>query len=372
MKTSGNRLQKKTKRKSKCKRLLSGILCAALTITAFSGSPFAQPKQAEAKEVTLSNPRIVPDSSMEAGQKVTWDCIWFGSYPQAEVVPSSEDYTALNKNLLQKGDIVIGNEKYRRIKKDDATSSSENYNWKNATDYHYFKYQPIKWRVLSVDGSEAFLLADKALDNRRYHTKYEDVTWEGCTMRSWLNGYGASANIQNKDYSSNNFLDTAFGTSVQSAIKETAVENKDNLSYGTDGGNDTRDKVFLLSESEVYTDAANKYGFVSDYSTYDEARRSKSSVFAKAMGTYSSTSGGDVGNCVWWLRSPGDFSYYATILDIGGWVYRSYNHVYNCYDGMRPALNLNLNASSDALSSNLWSYAGTVCSDGTVEENGKV
>lgn len=36
-------------------------------------------------ETTLQNPRIVKDSSMDAGQKVTWDCVWFGSYPQSEV-----------------------------------------------------------------------------------------------------------------------------------------------------------------------------------------------------------------------------------------------------------------------------------------------
>lgn len=397
MKTSGNKLQKRTKRKNKCKRLLSGILCAALTITAFSGSYFAQPKQAEAKEATLSDPRIVPDSSMKAGQKVTWDCVWFGSYPQAEVVPSSEAYTALDKKLLQKGDlivnhmlyltlqgatgwdergdIVIGNEKYKRIKKDDATYSSTStsyYNWKNATDYHYFKYQPIKWRVLSVDGSEAMLLADRALDDKQYQTVAENITWDGCTMRSWLNGYSASANIQNQDYSSNNFLDTAFGISAQSVIKETVVENKDNLSSGTDGGNDTRDKVFLLSESEVYTDVAKKHGFVSNNIIYDEARRAKSSVFAKAMGIWSNISDDYVGNCWWWLRSPGATSAYATNGDDGGRVLRSYNHVNTTHPGMRPALNLNLNASSDALSSNLWSYAGTVCSDGTVEESGGV
>ena len=49
-------------------------------------------------ETTLQNPRIVKDSSMDAGQKVTWDCVWFGSYPQSEV--TAEDgaiYTKLKK-----------------------------------------------------------------------------------------------------------------------------------------------------------------------------------------------------------------------------------------------------------------------------------
>ena len=40
-----------------------------------------------------------------------------------------------------------------------------------------------------------------------------------------------------------------------------------------------------------------------------------------------------------------------------GWVYRYGSDVYNAFDGVRPALHLNLS------SSNLYSYAGTVCSD---------
>ena len=43
---------------------------------------------------TLSNPRIIADSSMQAGQKVTWDCVWFGAYPQSEVI-SGEIYNTL-------------------------------------------------------------------------------------------------------------------------------------------------------------------------------------------------------------------------------------------------------------------------------------
>lgn len=77
------------------------------------------------------------------------------------------------------GDIVIAGEKYRRIKESDATytlSFSAYYTWMDSTTYHYFKYQPVKWRVLSTDGQKAFLLADKALDDKRYHTSYTSVT----------------------------------------------------------------------------------------------------------------------------------------------------------------------------------------------------
>ncbi|OLR62713.1 hypothetical protein BHF69_08505 [Anaerostipes sp. 992a] len=329
---------------------------------------------------------------MDAGQKVTWDCIYFGSYPQAEVITSkmSENYTALSKSMLADGDLVvsdsiyasleaatgwdennditIGGRKYRRMKKADATygtsGSSVYYNWSDATSYHYFRYEAIKWRVLQKDGDQALLLSDRALDDQKYHLDHESVTWESSTIRSWLNGYGAGSNQNGVDYSSKNFLDSAFTASEQDFVATTKVENKDNLSCGTEGGNDTSDEVFLLSESQVYrTDTAVSYGFVKDSGIHDEGRRSKSSVYAKAMGTWSSISTANQGNCDWWLRSPGYYTYCATRVNSSGYVD---NVGYNVYDkdyGVRPALYLNLSSSQ-------WSYAGKVCSDGTENEVG--
>ena len=51
---------------------------------------------------------------------------------------------------------------------------------------------PVKWRVLSNANGQLFLLSDQNLDVFQYHTEKENVTWETSTMRSWLNGYGAS------------------------------------------------------------------------------------------------------------------------------------------------------------------------------------
>ena len=363
-----------------------------LPVTGIPGISFVPPKQTEVNGNILSNPRIVPDNSMRAGQKVTWDCIWFGNYPQAEVISSNSKYTALPESFLQTsdlirddglyqmlqlatewdghGDIVTGGNKYRRIKKEDATYTSTYftyYQWKSETEYHYFKYQPIKWRVLSVNGTEVFLLADNVLDNRQYHTKYEPVTWEGSIIRSWLDGYGASYNIQNNDFSRKNFINTAFGIPGQQVIKETFVENKNNLNYGTDGGNNTKDKIFLLSESEIYTDAAKLYGFVSGYDKEDKACGATSSVYAKAMGTCVCADVQDVNieNCWWWLRTPGKYNTNAVKVCPDGGI--SYD-VHMCHYGVRPALNLDFTRMQDAAFSHLWDYAGTVCSDGTYEE----
>lgn len=327
---------------------------------------------------TLQNPRIVKDSSMDAGQRVTWDCVWFGSYPQSEVTEKDGDIYNTLKNATgwdSNNDITIGNAKYRRLKKDDATdcsSLSGHYNWNYTyTTYHYFKYEPIKWRVLSVDGNDALLLADVALDDQRYNLTFESVTWATSGIRSWLNGYGASANKPKTDYSYKNFLNTAFSPEEKNAINTTNVINDNNISYGTAGGNTTSDKVFLLSESEVYhTDTAAKYGFIKNDYIYDEARRSRCSTYAYAMGIYRYDTTSESykkynGNIWWWLRSPGYGNYYgcgATGVDKYGGVSRDGKDVDNRRNGVRPALHLNL------LSSNLYSYAGTVSSADMAEK----
>ena len=319
----------------------------------------------------ISNPIIVKDSSMDAGQKVTWACVYFGSYPQSEVTSKDGSiYNAL-KNATgwdENNDITIGGTKYRRLKGEDATYYSSNeegqYDWNgNYKTYHYFKYEPIKWRVLNRNGNDALLLADVALDDQKYNINWGDVTWETSSIRSWLNGYGASVNQPGTDYSKKNFINSAFTSTQKNAIKTTSVVNNNNITYGTAGGNNTSDKVFLLSESEVYnTDTAAGYGFVKDYNTYDEARRSRCSTYAYAMGTWRNH---DTyaeytkynGNIWWWLRSPGHYSYYAAQVYNIGWVYRGGDNVDYYDDAVRPALHLNLS------STNLYSYAGTVCSD---------
>ena len=109
--------------------------------------------------------------------------------------------------------------------------------------------EPVKWRVLSNSDGKLFLLSDQNLDVFQYHTDWESVTWEKSTMRSWLNGYGASENTggdNGTDYTSDNFIGAAFSEKEQKAIADTTVVNDDNPTYGTEGGENTNDKIFLL------------------------------------------------------------------------------------------------------------------------------
>lgn len=189
-------------------------------------------------------------------------------------------------------------------------------------------------------------------------------------MRSWINGYKASENQPEIDYSNKNFIDTAFSTAQKNAIKTTKVENRNNIHYGSagQGGNDTSDKIFLLSEREVYnTDDAKKYGFVLDGEVYDEARRCKCSTYAYTMGTWRNIEDSECnGNALWFLRLPGGFCYgdVTAVYDFGrvnsGGTSIFFDH------SVRPAIHLDLSSIDTA---NI--YAGTVCSDGTVNEGKK-
>ena len=284
-------MKQQRKRIKKCIAILM-----TLEMVLSLGTGITLPRQAQAAGYGLSDP--VKDSN----GVTTWDCVYFGNYYQTN----------------------------------DTTKD------------------PIKWRVLSVDGDDAFLLADQNLDAKPYNTSYVDVTWETCTLRSWLNGYGASDNVEGTDYSSDNFLDTAFTAEERAAIRQTTVVNEDNPTYGTEGGNDTQDKVYLLSIAE----ASNaEYGFNSKLRTESKTRQAKNTVYAKSQGAWTSTSTEYEGNGDWWLRSPSDISSSASGVTDNGYG-GNYGYVYYANVAVRPALHLNLSSSP------LWSYAGTVSSEG--------
>ena len=99
----------------------------------------------------------------------------------------------------------------------------------------------------------------------------------------------------------------------------------------------TFDKVFLLSYREVVN---SEYGFSSDYSDYDTARRMTVSDYARSTGAYMDTDRSYYGCGDWWLRSPNDSDgYYARSVDSSG--YAGYNAPVSYDDfGVVPALNI--------------------------------
>lgn len=172
----------------------------------------------------------------------------------------------------------------------------------------------IEWLVLKNDGSKALLISKYALDCQQYNTSDRNVTWETCTLRKWLNGA---------------FFNNAFSVDEQKQILSTTVTPD----YSTDPGNNTKDRVFLLSIAE-----AEKY-FGSD-----STRQCQGTVYCYAQGAYKARNG----NCWWWLRSlssPHSFNFdnrYAFYVFSHGKVSREGSSADYDRIAVRPALWINL------------------------------
>ncbi len=176
----------------------------------------------------------------------------------------------------------------------------------------------IEWLVLDKQDSRILIVSNYALDCQRYNEEYEDVTWENCTLRSWLN---------------NDFYNTAFNEAEKQMILQTEVSPDENPSYDTDPGNSTIDNIFLLSITEA-----------EKYFSNDDARMCVPTAYAIAQGAYTSDSYkvGGKATCWCWLRSPGDDQRYAANVDDGGSVYYVGLNVSDVIGCVRPALWINL------------------------------
>ncbi len=109
----------------------------------------------------------------------------------------------------------------------------------NSTTGNFVTIGNCKWEVLDIRNNQVLLLKKTALPEMAYNDNTVDVTWENSSIRKWLNS---------------DFLNETFSKLERKNMVVSDVNNNDNKVYGTDGGNDTKDYVFLLS-----IDEADKY-----------------------------------------------------------------------------------------------------------------
>ena len=173
--------------------------------------------------------------------------------------------------------------------------------------------EDIEWIVLAKEGNQILVISKYALDCQQYNTSYTDVTWERCSLRTWMNG---------------TFLSSAFTNAEQAYIPTVTVTADKNPKYSTSAGINTQDQVFLLSITEV-----------EKYFSSDSARQCEATAYAKSQGAYTGSSNG---NCWWWLRSPGYYGNYAAYVKTGGSVHCTGDDVRNDTHCVRPALWINL------------------------------
>ena len=207
-----------------------------------------------------------------------------------------------------------------------------------------FNKKPIEWRVLSVNGDDALLLAERALDRRPYGYAYRgkyvednDCSWETSILRKWLNDTTDSTS----------FINIAFTEEEQKSIRETIVINDDGRYDEGEGGNNTHDKIYLLSVVE----ATNRsYGF-DNGERESETRQTKTTKYAYVNGACETSFDGlehpfDISNNYpWLLRSPMGMDGSPALVFPNGSIVDSgyYIEMPESYL-IRPVLHVNLNS----------------------------
>ena len=266
--------------KNKKSRLLSILIIISLILSLSTGKNFSVPTYG-ATTHTLQNPKMIANEittnigehqlqkpKINADGTVIWDCIWFGNYYQSDAE--------------------------EKVK------------------------EPIKWRVLDVNGNDAFLIADKLLDSKPYNNYREAVTWKDCDLREWLN---------------TTFIDTAFSYSEKIAMWTTPVHNESGIT--------TYDRIYLISYDELNNP---KYGF----SNWKDRNAYRTNYAVRGAKDYYR----EGYESAWWVRCDTD-GIDGCIEGDNAYDEGSYEYV-NWSQMVRPVVHINLDDTSE------YSYAGTV------------
>ena len=172
--------------------------------------------------------------------------------------------------------------------------------------------ETIEWIVIARDrDNHALLLSRYCLDALPYNEDGGDVTWEDSSIRAWLNG---------------EFLESAFGGDPNGFICTAENKNRNGRS-GTDGGENTTDRIFLLD-----------VGDVTRYLPKESSRRAPVTEYAKEQGAEYDKNG----NGWWWLRTPGKTQDMAAGVHTAGGVNYDGRDVDRTDLCIRPALWLDL------------------------------
>ncbi len=205
--------------------------------------------------------------------------------------PFDRPYTTVSLKDAKAGDVIV----FGSYEQDGDASNGK---------------EPLEWLVLANDGGSLFVITLYAIEHMQFHSSLAKVTWETSAVRAWLN---------------NDFIASAFSPSESSKIKLSTVIAEKNPDYpNSPAGNDTEDKVFLLSVQEVGTyfkDGASRK------CAPTKAVIAGSNVFSRSNKAWYADH--DY-LCGWWLRSPGMYkdlyvSYvnHSGSASAGGQVYLS-------------------------------------------------
>jgi len=179
------------------------------------------------------------------------------------------------------------------------------------------------WLVLDLQDNHALLIAENTymIRDGRYHHTRGPMTWNGSSTRHYLN---------------NDFLQN-FTPAETARIRETYVINTDNPWFGSVGGANTMDKIFILNIEEI----VQYFGDSGLLNNRPDGTRWLTDEYNPAR----------IARCDegisrwWWTRSAGVYQHLASGVDPTGTLSLYGTGVSNTTGEVRPVLWINLRTS---------------------------
>jgi len=182
---------------------------------------------------------------------------------------------------------------------ENVNVSHENNHSSQVNIGNIISFGDIEWRILDIESDRKLVISEYILELRPFNNTQQTTSWENSDIRTYLNN----------EFINNNFTDTE-----QARIHETPLITNNNPWFNTDGGNNTVDRVFLLSLDEIvhhFGDSgellspryAHAWGFQDQYGENRVAYSLPSVVFTDASLEWRNLPVGS--SFAWWLRSPG-------------------------------------------------------------------
>ena len=320
------------------------------------------------------------------------DIIELGSYPQTRVKDSSlisaldgvnkgwiyyKYYTgtgnnsdgkmSLKESFMKYADIKFNGVWYRAVtftayrpmytgyKLDTTGENSYVYtNGYRKNTVYYFKYEPLKWRVLNP--ATGLVVCDKVIDSVSFqdYLLYSNGEYYGNAGKSFFANNYKESSIRN--WLNGTFYYGAFETAAEkNAIKKTTLDNRSAYSNYTSAYDapSTSDYIFLLS----YDDAINTSYFKDTADHW-----CKPTDYALCQGVAAGSYG--TSPAYWWLRSAGGSSKNGCSVGTSGEVWTNNNEINFTCIGARPAMTMSLSGAAE--------QSQTQQEGGNAQQSGKV
>ena len=251
---------------------------------------------------------------------------------------STTPYFMFYKDISYNGETYRGVyfNQYRPTTVSAAASTSTSTSFQDDNNYfvntiYWFKYEPIKWQILTEEDGKALIVSDLVLDAKEFYHEsqtnqfYHKNEFGYDTGRGYANSYELS---DIRRWLNAQFAETAIPlsqrgvwsiTNVDNSVESTGVSSN---TYANDCGT-TEDVFFLLSVQELKT-----------YIPNENDRMASASDYAYCQGISSGS--------YYWLRSPSNYEGNTTFAQSMNYSSINRSTVTVTTNGVRPACWINL------------------------------